>query len=196
MRNAPGVNSQQQQALNNALSGNALSADDRAALTSLLTDGRVNLTPDQRATLNEILNEDADQLQPFYERTLTVRNNTSEKLHVWVQYRTKAESETWQWLPANPKESGRAVSLSLNPGESADVLDGEAVVSASRVRIWASTASGKEWVKYQDRDFWLVSATGDGKHRYQAVAMESRSISFPLRSTGGTPAVTADNRGR
>jgi hypothetical protein len=40
MRDAPGVNSQQQQALNNALSGNALSADDRAALTSLLTDGR------------------------------------------------------------------------------------------------------------------------------------------------------------
>jgi hypothetical protein len=175
------LNGQEKQAVNNVLSGSPLSADDRQSISNMLAGDRPGLTPEVREALSQALNDDAAQhMQSFAQRILRVHNNTGERLRVWVQYRTLADSQTWTWQPADPRRSRRAVVFDLNPGAVGPRGDSGPIL-ASRVRVWAQSASGRRWLQYQDEDYWLVSETDRrGNHAYEATEEQTWPITFPL----------------
>jgi hypothetical protein len=166
----------QKQALNNVLSGNQLSAADRQAVSDLLVNDRGGLSPDAREALTQALNDDTEaRMHSFVERFLRVHNDTGEPLRVWVQYHTLTDRKSWVWYPSNPGHSHRAVSFTLKPGAVLTLEDEQRPIRASRVRIWARSTSGKEWLGCRDDDLWLVPEAG---HRYEAVAMETYPVTF------------------
>src|SRR5271170_7777665 len=78
-------------------------------------------------------------------RTLTVKNDTKEKLTVFVYYRTKTEQAEWIWLPGGP-ESAKPLAYTLAPGQEAILRDKGKPIMASRVRFWAvNVKSGISW---------------------------------------------------
>jgi hypothetical protein len=85
---------------------------------------------------------------------LRIRNRTGEKLTVHVLYRSAGKG-TPRWLPGAPENTARALTLVVEPNESAFLVDGGSVVPASRVRIWAQSPSGL-WTRYMKQDLVLV----------------------------------------
>jgi hypothetical protein len=110
---------------------------------------------------------------------LRVKNDTKEKLKVYVQYRTAGDDGEWAWLPADPKASEKAVVYELEPGEEAVLGDRGQAITASRVRVWAvAEASGSEWLDNKDADLWLVPEADDGQRYYHAAEMDSYTVTF------------------
>jgi hypothetical protein len=110
---------------------------------------------------------------------LCVKNDTEEKLTVYVQYRTLTDKDEWQWFPADPGKSDEAVAYELDPGEEAGLRHEGWSVNASRVRIWAvAVESGSEWLDNKDEDLWLVPDGGGGERYYLAPRMESYTVTF------------------
>ncbi|MBM4073010.1 MAG: hypothetical protein FJ271_29410 [Planctomycetes bacterium] len=88
---------------------------------------------------------------PQAERYVRLENKTGERLAVSMLCRTRDEQGRWTWLPEGPS-GDRAMNLVLEPGK---VLDLTGKISASRIRIWAESASRK-WVDYQAKDLLLL----------------------------------------
>lgn len=111
-------------------------------------------------------------------RYLHVKNNTGEQLAVYLQFRAPDERGEWIWLPANPGASREALTFELAAGQEGPLEYSGAPISASRVRIWAESASRK-WVKFHDQDLWLVSEVdADGQRVYYSAAMETFPFTF------------------
>jgi len=118
------------------------------------------------------------QLRTFAERFLEVANETNETVTVYVQYRS-AKNGSFSWAPADPRSSKQAVSFQLAPGQRTQIRHDDALVRASKVRIWAEGANGGRWNEHQSQDLWLVSETNDqGQHLYQAVDMETTTYAI------------------
>jgi hypothetical protein len=106
-------------------------------------------------------------------RYLKVKNETSQKLTLWVRYRTQDAAEEWRWFPA----TGKGVCYELDPGEETYLGHQGGKLHASRVRIWAETAAGEPMDEYRDQDLWLVpEKDGTGEHFY--VAPETEDFTF------------------
>jgi hypothetical protein len=102
-------------------------------------------------------------------RYLHVKNNTSEQLTIYVQFRTRTEQGTWTWYPADPQQSEEALAFDLAPGQEAALEHEGWRIHASRARIWAVSASGATWPQYKVQDWWLVPETNaNGEHAYTA----------------------------
>jgi hypothetical protein len=106
-------------------------------------------------------------------RYFKLKNNTTEKLTVYLQYRTVNDEEAWLWLPGDPDAADAdALVFELEPGEETYLEDDEWTINASRVRFWAVSATGVEWNKYQSEDLWLVpEMDAEGTHVYTAKEM-------------------------
>jgi hypothetical protein len=107
----------------------------------------------------------------YVESQLAVRNDTDEPIAVWVQARwrhVENASFVWDWSPGNPP-SREAHRFKVEPGKtklleissrfpsSPTTVDSEPrPLTASRVRLWVESESGERWMKYSDRDLWLV----------------------------------------
>jgi hypothetical protein len=103
----------------------------------------------------------------FTTRYLRVGNDTNEPVDVFVQYLTSTEQGD-QWFPADPTTSQEAITVSLAPGETADLKEGDWRVNASTVRIWAKSPT-REWNQFKQQDLPLVPETDDtGAHAYHA----------------------------
>jgi hypothetical protein len=109
-------------------------------------------------------------------RYLRVKNDTGEKLTLFVQYRTVTRSGAWKWFPADPGSEG-AVSFELKVGEEANLVHDGWSINASCVRLWAVTASGVEMNEYRAEDFWLVEEYND-ERAYYADEMETLTFTF------------------
>jgi hypothetical protein len=203
----PGASAAQRQAVGNVLNGNALSAADQQALSGLLAANAADLSPSVRdalatdgvrEALQRALDESREeQLQPFVERYLLVHNETKERLRVRVQFRTLVDRRQWQWLPSQPGPSYETVDFDLTPGMALKLKNGDRDLSASRVRIWATSSNGSEWMENQTEDHWLVEETvvgADGKerHQYQAEEMETASYSFSDQEPAAVVAMAGD----
>jgi hypothetical protein len=70
-------------------------------------------------------------------------------------------------------------STSTSPGEETYVEDRGQHLKGSRVRIWAESADGSQWVDYKEADLWLVpEIDSDKQHRYNASEIETYDFSF------------------
>ena len=125
------------------------------------------------------VDEDVDDSAPLQsERYLHVKNETADKLTVYVQYRTALSSGKWVWLPEDPEKSQETLAYDLEPGEEMHLGDGQAALTASRVRLWAVTENGDGWLDYKDKDLWLVPEEEDGQHCYYADEVETFPFTF------------------
>jgi hypothetical protein len=109
---------------------------------------------------------------------LRLKNDTDEKLTVYVQFRAWSDRGEWVWYPADPASSKMAYTYELKPGEEKDVTCHGRRVSASRIRMCAESASGHRWMDYRDQDLWLVPEDDDGDHSYEADEMETYTATF------------------
>lgn len=132
----------------------------------------------------------AEQNLPQVQRFLKLKNETSLKLTVYVQYRT-LQNGKWVWLPAQPTESEQAVQMVLEPGKTVDVVDakGQKIV-ASRIRLWAESERGA-WTEFKTKDMWLVTEVDDnGNHIYLAPEMGTFTFVFPGQPAPQAPEQT------
>jgi hypothetical protein len=107
-------------------------------------------------------------------RYIRITNTLPEKATVFLQYYTQDQSQAWKWFPAPPgRDSAEPLAFEFEPGETADLTDNEWRINASKVRLWGQAASGKQWVRFQDQDLFLVSEVGeDGQRSYLADDIE------------------------
>jgi hypothetical protein len=117
-----------------------------------------------------------DDPEPYQnQRYLRVKNDTGQKLTVWVRYRAPGEDGNWAWLPGDSD----AVEYELGPGEETYLALDDQRLSASRVRIWAETADGRQMDEYREQDLWLVPEKDDNdEHWYYGAEMEDFTFTF------------------
>jgi hypothetical protein len=89
-------------------------------------------------------------------RFLTIRNSTGEDLTVDVQYFVLNDQNEWAWLP-NPPGGGQTMRYTIANDALTNLLVDNNRVAANRVRIWATSASGRQWNGFRDRDLMLVT---------------------------------------
>jgi hypothetical protein len=88
-------------------------------------------------------------------RYLTIKNSTGEDLTVNVQFLVLNDQNEWAWLP-NPPGGPQVMRYTIADGALTNLLVNNNRVAANRVRIWATSASGKQWNGFRDRDLMLV----------------------------------------
>jgi len=116
------------------------------------------------------------------ERFLRIKNDSGEKLTVFLQVRTRNDKGQWSWMPEQPGTKAKAMSFDLDAGKTLD-LTGK--VSASRVRLWAQSDTAS-FMDYADQDLWLVPETGNnGEHRYRASRMQTYTFTMKQASPVG-----------
>jgi hypothetical protein len=120
--------------------------------------------------------EESAPLTKFDRRYLRVKNDTKEKLAVFVQYETATETQGWSWFPKAPGQD-QAVTYTLAPGQELDLAHQDWTINARRVRLWAQGQSGAEFNEFRDQDLWLVDMA-NGERAYQAPEGETFAFSF------------------
>jgi hypothetical protein len=116
------------------------------------------------------------------ERFLRIRNDSGEKLTVFLQVRTRNDRGQWMWSPEAPGSKAKVLTFDMEAGK---VLDLTGKVSASRVRLWARSESSS-FMEYADRDLWLVPETGNnGEHRYSGSQMQTFTYTMKQQSPVG-----------
>jgi tetratricopeptide (TPR) repeat protein len=86
---------------------------------------------------------------------LRVVNNTGQPLSVSVFYEAPTKGGLWRWYPDKP------LSYSFAPGEAGTLSEGDWVIKARRVRIWAvARTTGDKWYRNKDKDLWLLEGKG------------------------------------
>jgi hypothetical protein len=113
------------------------------------------------------------------ERFLKIRNDSGVKLTVFVHHRTYTSEGSWAWYPADPSQSDQALSFEIEPGAETYLQNAGFTIHASRVRLWATSDTGNQWLDAKNTDLWLVpEVDGSGTHTYQAPEMESFTYTF------------------
>jgi tetratricopeptide (TPR) repeat protein len=86
---------------------------------------------------------------------LRVVNNTGQPLNVHVYYEARTKGGGWRWFPDKP------LFYSFAPGEAGTLSEGDWVIKARRVRIWAEgKTTGGQWYRNKDKDLWLLEGKG------------------------------------
>lgn len=98
-------------------------------------------------------------------RVLKVENNTGETLTLYLQYCTLTDQNEWVWLPADPAKP--LIFRNLAPGRRVFLKHNGWRINASQVRLWAVSASGRQWLSFKDENLVLVPEP------YQAPDMET-----------------------
>jgi hypothetical protein len=119
---------------------------------------------------------DGDKAKPQFERFLKVKNDTGEKLTIFVQYIMPNDKGEPVWAPGEPG-SDKAITLELEPGKDTYVeVDGKKLSSVA-VRVWAVGEKGK-YLDYKDQDLVLVPADKNGQHVYLATEVKTMTFVF------------------
>jgi hypothetical protein len=111
-------------------------------------------------------------------RYLRVKNRTAEPITVRLFYRTWTNKDRFRWYPADPSAATEPLRMELAPGAESTLVHDGWQVHASRVRLWAVAAGGREWDNHRDKDLWLVPAQTDGWRYYYGPMAETYTFSF------------------
>jgi hypothetical protein len=148
----------QNKALGKLIRGAPLEGADQKSLSVALASPMNNLSEELRNFIREGLErERLDQVC----RKLHVQNDTGELLLVSVQYFTTTENKTRRWFPGDPEKAGDALTYTIKPNQTAELIHEDGTVCASRVRLWAKSAK-HEWLEYKDKDL-LLNRANDNK---------------------------------
>jgi len=146
---------------------------------------RQRSTPRYYATETFVTSAVSDQSEEVADTTtyqtcryLRLKNETDQKLTVYLQYRTQMTNSKYRWYPAAPATATKALVFQLKPGAESDLYHDDWQINACRVRIWAVAADGSEWLDYKDADLWLVDADDAGERYYAAPEMDTFTFSF------------------
>jgi hypothetical protein len=113
------------------------------------------------------------------ERYLKIKNNTGERLRVYVHHYSLTAGGEWVWQPARPGENVAPFGYNFEPGEEAVLGSGQGSLAAHCVRVWARSASGLEWTDYRNADLCLVpEQDANGDRYYLAADRETFTFSF------------------
>jgi hypothetical protein len=113
------------------------------------------------------------------QRRLKIRNDSGSKLTVYVQYRTCTANGNWVWYPNDPSQSGQAAAFDIEAGTETYLENSGATICASRIRLWAVSDGGSQWLDAKNGDLWLVPETdAAGNHIYQAPEMGTFIYTF------------------
>jgi hypothetical protein len=113
------------------------------------------------------------------ERYLKIKNNTGERLRVYVQHYSLTAGGEWVWQPARPGEKVAPFGYDFEPGEEAVLGGAQGSLAAHCVRVWARSASGLEWTDYRNADLYLVpEQDANGDRYYLAADRENFTFSF------------------
>src|SRR5262249_22095612 len=114
-----------------------------------------------RGTGSEQEERPAPQVTTQTQRYLKVRNQTGQRLTVYVQFRAPTDQGQEAWYPAAPGASAGPLKFELEAGAGGGrgggggLGYGAAPIRPGRARLWAESASG-QWLKYKDQDVVLV----------------------------------------
>jgi hypothetical protein len=117
------------------------------------------------------------ELPRFTSRYLRVKNDTKEKITLYVQYRTLTNKNRFRWYPAAPSMSDEALVFELEPGSETDLYHDDWRINASRVRLWA-TGGTSEWMENKENDLWLVQKDDQGSRSYAAEEAETYTFTI------------------
>jgi hypothetical protein len=131
-------------------------------------------TESQGGTVESIEQQTSARAVRQDRRYVRVKNDTGERLTVYLRYHTFTKEGSWKWFPENQDE---AVVFELDAGQEADLSHGDWPISANRIRIWGTTASGHDMTEYRDQDLWLVEET-NGERCYFASDAETFTFAF------------------
>lgn len=133
----------------------------RASTESIFDKAKAASPPDA-----EIKKADAQTPQAFtlaewrtqYRRKLIVKNNTRERLCVWVQYfDLNFTNNEWQWYYPTDKTRFYEVAPGVETALNHDTWQ----IGAHRMRIWANSLdSTRVWVRGKDQDIYLAPKEG------------------------------------
>ncbi len=138
---------------------------------------------------------DKDDVVLQNKRFLKISNVTGDKLTVFLQFRTPKD-DAWVWVPDSPANSTDALSFEIEAGQEIEVKRNDEPVAASRMRIWANSATQK-WLKYKSKDAWLVpEKTEDGEHVYTSPGVETYTFIFSNDKDKGVIAGDSDMVGQ
>jgi len=114
-------------------------------------------------------------------RYLNIVNLSSSRTTIHVKYHAVDQSGQWNWFPSAPDADDDALSFDLDPGQTAELWDGDWHVYADKPRIWADSADGQNhWARYQTSDLLLVSEQDDqGQPSY--LSPDIQTLSFGLK---------------
>jgi hypothetical protein len=113
------------------------------------------------------------------ERYLKIKNNTGDRLRVYVQHYSMTAGGEWAWLPDRPGENLAPFGYDFEPGEEAVLGNAQGNLAAHCVRVWARSPSGLEWADYRNADLYLVpEQDANGDRYYVAPDRETFTFSF------------------
>lgn len=125
----------------------------------------------------DVTPDDDKNDQIFYRKNLSVRNQTNERITVFLQFRTfNPMLKKWEWQPSVPA-SGQAVAFDIEPGEEKLLETVDRKIVASYVRIWA-TSENMMWNNFRNNDFYLVPMSENGVREYKAFKLETFTYVF------------------
>ena len=111
-------------------------------------------------------------------RFVSVKNDTKEKLFVFLQYETySATKKGWYWYPKGP-DSDEAVAYVIAAGQTLALKHEDWPVSARCIRIWARSEGGAEFNEYRDDELWIVEERPGGERYYMAPRGETFTFTF------------------
>jgi hypothetical protein len=114
---------------------------------------------------------------PQTSRYLRFANNSKERVTLKVEVPAAPENKT---------EAPRQLEYKMEPGEVADLKDGDWRVNASKVRFSVVTEKGKELNQFKDKDFVLVPEKDEkGEPSYQAATPEVAQIGIQGDESAG-----------
>lgn len=148
----------------------------------VVTQPSQNVTPVQATIVSSSPSGDSESGGFQVERFLKIRNDSGEKLTIFLQVRTRNDRGQFIWSPSQPGSQAKAMSFEVDAGQ---VLDLTGRVSASRVRLWAKSESSS-FMDYANQDLWLVPETeNNGEHRYRSSQMQTYTFTMKQQAPVG-----------
>src|SRR5262249_36421304 len=115
----------------------------------------------------------------FTRRYLMLENSTKEKLTIYVQYETQNAQQQWTWVPAGPDDDSKTLKMERAHREPPMVRERGGPTSPRRVRLWAVSAGGAQWLEYKTQDLLLIPEEDDqGERWYSASGMDTFTFTF------------------
>lgn len=102
----------------------------------------------------------AEQSEQYFRRYLRIANKTSDRVIVYVKYRTYTSNKEWKWYPQPPGVEGW-IRFTFEPGEETFLSHEDWKINADRVRLHAvSEDLTKQDQEFKDRDLVLCEDEG------------------------------------